>query len=169
LLTHFAIVVDEAVKGVNQEAVTMDVHQILAPTDFSESSKQAIAYAWGWAQTFRAKLLLLHVVELPTYALQPETTADLITALLNELKREANVQLAQLLPEAGATNVDVTCRVVVGVPYEKILETVGAESVDLIVMATHGRTGLRHLLMGSVAERVVRLAPCPVLTMHVTA
>ena len=48
----------------------MDVHQILAPTDFSESSKQAIAYAWGWAQTFRAKLLLLHVVELPTYALR---------------------------------------------------------------------------------------------------
>jgi nucleotide-binding universal stress UspA family protein len=157
------------VKQVNQEAVTMDVHQILAPSDFSKSSKQAIAYAWGWAQTFRAKLLLLHVVALPTYALQPETTADLITVLLNELKREANVQMAQLLPEAGATNVDVTRRVVVGVPYEKILETVGAESVDLIVMATHGRTGLRHLLMGSVAERVVRLAPCPVLTMHVTA
>ena len=119
--------------------------------------------------TFRAKLLLMRVVELPTNALQPETTADLITALLDELKREANVQLAQLLPEAGATNVDVTRRVVVGVPYEKILETVGAESVDLIVMATHGRTGLRHLLMGSVTERVVRLAPCPVLTMHVTA
>jgi nucleotide-binding universal stress UspA family protein len=170
LLTRFAVVVDDAVKGVNQEVVTMDVHQILAPTDFSESSKQAIAYAWGWAQTFRAKLLLLHVVALPTYAPQPdETTADLITALLDELKREANVQMAQLLPEAGATNVDVTRRVVVGVPYETILETVGAESVDLIVMATHGRTGLRHLLMGSVAERVVRLAPCPVLTVRVTA
>jgi nucleotide-binding universal stress UspA family protein len=70
LLTHLAIVVDNAVKAVNQQAATMDVHQILAPTDFSESSKQAIAYAWGWAQTFRAKLLLLHVVELPTYALR---------------------------------------------------------------------------------------------------
>jgi universal stress protein A len=63
----------------------------------------------------------------------------------------------------------MTRHVVVGVPYETILETAEAEKVDLIVMATHGRTGLSHLVLGSVAERIVRLAPCPVLTVRATA
>jgi nucleotide-binding universal stress UspA family protein len=168
LLKPLAIVVNDATTEVGQEAVTMDVHQILAPTDFAERSKQAIAYAWSWAKSFRAKLLLLRVVELPAYAIEPDTTANLITALVNELEREANVQLAQLLPEAGATNVDVTHHVVVGVPSEQIIKVAEAEHVDLIIMATHGRTGLSHFSMGSVAERVVHLAPCPVLTMRAT-
>jgi nucleotide-binding universal stress UspA family protein len=85
---------------------------------------------------------------------------------LEDLERDARRALARLLPEADAAHVEVTRLVNMGVPYLKIVETATAESVDLIVMATHGRTGLRHLVLGSVAERVVRLAPCPVLTIR---
>ena len=155
--------------GLEEETVTMEIRHVLAPTDFSEFSLRAIEYAFAWAVKFRAKLLLLHVVELPAYSMQPYTTADLIPALLEELEREATMQLAQLLPDPGAANIEVTRCVEVGVPYEKIIETAAHEQVDLIVMATHGRTGLSHFIMGSVAERVVHLAPCPVLTMRATA
>jgi universal stress protein A len=74
--------------------------------------------------------------------------------------------VALLLPEAEAAHVDVTRLVDIGVPYQRILETAKAEPVDLIVRATHGRTGLSHLVLGSIAERVARLAPCPVLTIR---
>jgi nucleotide-binding universal stress UspA family protein len=74
--------------------------------------------------------------------------------------------LALLLPEAASAHVDVTRLVELGVPYQRIVETATAEQVDLIVMATHGRTGPSHLVLGSVAEHVVRLAPCPVLTIR---
>jgi nucleotide-binding universal stress UspA family protein len=114
-------------------------------------------------------LFLLHVVEPLASPLDGYIPPDLITTLLDELEREAHMQLAHLLCEAGDANVEVTRHVVVGVPYEKIIETAEAEHVNLIVMATHGRTGLSHLVLGSVAERVVRLAPCPVLTVRAAA
>jgi universal stress protein A len=145
----------------------MEIHQILAPTDFSEYSKQAIAYAREWAQRFGAKLVLLHVVELPTYRLEGLPPSRLGASFLGDLERQAADELAQVLPQEA--EVEVVRRVVVGVPYRKIVEVAAAEKVDLIVMATHGRTGLSHLIMGSVAERVVRTAPCPVLTMRPTA
>lgn len=145
----------------------MGIHQILAPTDFSEYSKQAIAYAREWAQRFGAKLVLLHVVELPAYRLEGLPLSRLGASFLDDLVRQAADALAQILPQE--TEVEVMRRVVVGVPYRKIVEVAAAEKVDLIVMATRGRTGLSHLIMGSVAERVVRTAPCPVLTMRPTA
>jgi nucleotide-binding universal stress UspA family protein len=74
--------------------------------------------------------------------------------------------LAQLLPAAETAGVEVARHVVIGSPYRKIIETAEAERVDFIVMATAGRTGVSRLVMGSVAERVVRTAPCPVLTIR---
>jgi nucleotide-binding universal stress UspA family protein len=73
---------------------------------------------------------------------------------------------AALLPQAEAAQVKVVSHVVIGSPYRKILETAAAENVGVIVMATHGRTGVSHLMMGSVAERIVRMATCPVLTLR---
>jgi nucleotide-binding universal stress UspA family protein len=137
----------------------MDIHHILVPTDFSASSRQAMTYAFELAQKVGAKLSLLHVIEVPVYAIA-------VSLPLQDLEQDARRALARLLLEAEAAHVDVTRLVAMGVPYEKILETATAEQVDLIVMATHGRTGLRHLAMGSVAERVVRMAPCPVLTIR---
>jgi universal stress protein A len=85
---------------------------------------------------------------------------------LEDPERDARRELALLVPEAEAAHVDVTRLVELGVPYQRILETAKVEQVDLIVMATHGRAGFGHLVIGSVAERVVRLAPCPVLTIR---
>jgi len=140
----------------------MEIRRILAPTDFSDPSLQAIAYAFELAQTFGAKLSLLHVIELPVYPME-------VYPLLEELEQDARTALARLLPEAEGAHVDITHLVEIGLPYQKILQTAAAEKVDLIVIATHGRTGLSHLVLGSVAERVVRLAPCPVLTVRATA
>jgi universal stress protein A len=147
----------------------MEIRQILAPTDFSELSKQAIARAYELAQTFGAKLVLLHVVELPAYPVEVFLPSAEGTRLLDDLERQARLDLAQLLPQAQNDKVEIACQTVVGTPYLKILEVAAAEKVDLIVIATHGRTGLSHLVVGSVAERVVRMAPCPVLTIRPTA
>jgi nucleotide-binding universal stress UspA family protein len=85
---------------------------------------------------------------------------------MDDLERQATADLAQLVPEAAAANVEVARVIAVGTPYRKIIETAEAEQVDLIVMATAGRTGFSHLVMGSIAERVVRTATCPVLTIR---
>jgi nucleotide-binding universal stress UspA family protein len=150
----------------SKEGMTMEIRQILAPTDFSESSQQAVAYAFEMAQTFRAKLLLLHVIEMPAYPIDGFVPPSVGTTLLEDLERQAQLDLAQVLPGPQDDKVEVTRQVVVGIPYRKLAEVAAAEKTDLIVMATHGRTGLSHLVMGSVAERVVRTAPCPVLTIR---
>jgi universal stress protein A len=152
-----------------QEEILMEIRLILAPTDFSEFSKQALRSALGLAQTFEAKLLLLNVVELPPYPIEGIVPSNLGANLLDDLERRASDELAAVIPEAQGTKVDITRRVVVGIPYRKIIEVAEEEKADLIIMATHGRTGLSHLIMGSVAERIVRTAPCPVLTIRPTA
>jgi universal stress protein A len=146
----------------------MQIRQILAPTDFSECSKQAVARGYELAQAFGAKLVLLHVVEeLPSYiGFIPPAGAAL---LLKDLERQACLDLAEVLPKAKTAEVEVTRQVVVGSPSHEIVKAAAAEKVDLIVIATHGRTGFSHLVMGSVAERVVCTAPCPVLTIRPVA
>jgi nucleotide-binding universal stress UspA family protein len=144
----------------------MEIHHILAPTDFSEVSQQVLIEALALAQTFGARLSLLHVIELPAFPLEGLAPATPGVTLLEDWERQAQRELAALLPEADTAKVPLARHAVVGSPYRKIVEMAAAEQVDLIVMATHGRTGLTHLLMGSVAERVVRTAPCPVLTMR---
>jgi universal stress protein A len=151
---------------VTAEDITMEIRQILAPTDFSEFSKQAVACADELAQTFGATLVLLHVVELPPYPIEGLPPSHLGGTLLEDLEQQATSDLAQVLAKEAA--VKVVRRVVIGIPYRKIVEVAEAEKIDLIVMVTHGRTGFSHLFMGSVAERVVRTAPCPVLTIHPT-
>lgn len=144
----------------------MEIHHILAPTDFSEHSQQAIQYARELAQTFGATLVLLHVVELPPYPIEGLPPSQLGGTLLEDLEQQATSDVAQVL--AKEAEVMVVRRVVVGIPYRRIVEVAADEKVDLIVMATHGRTGFSHLFMGSVAEKVVRMAPCPVLTIRPT-
>jgi len=147
----------------------MEIRHILAPTDLSVFSKQAIEYASALAQTLGAKLSLLYVIEKPDLSGVSAVPLGLAKILLEDLERQSKRELARLLPEDGARGVEVDRQVVVGTPYRKIVQTAAAEKVDLIVMATHGRTGLGHLFMGSVAERVVRTAPCPVLTVRASA
>ena len=144
----------------------MQFRHILAPTDFSEYSKQAVTSALEWAQKFGAKLTILHVIELPPYPVEGYVTPNLSQTFMDDLERQATTELAQVIPEAEAAGVGVARVVGVGTPYRKIIDTAEAEQVDLIVMATAGRTGFSHLIMGSIAERVVRTASCPVLTIR---
>jgi universal stress protein A len=144
----------------------MVIRHILAPTDFSEYSKTAVAYAFELAKTFGAKLSLLHVIEMPPYPIEGYAPPTMAATYLEDLERQANEEIFRLLADADAAQVQVARLVVMGTPYRKIIDTAAAEQVDLIVMATAGRTGLSRLVMGSVAERVVRTASCPVLTMR---
>jgi nucleotide-binding universal stress UspA family protein len=147
----------------------MNIQRILAPTDFSELSKQGLTSALELAEAFGAKLLLLHVVEPPPYPVEGIMPSHLGATLLDDLERQASNDLAQMLSETHGSIVDVTRREVVGIPYRKIVEVAEEEKSDLIVMTTHGRTGLSHLVMGSVTEKIVRTAPCPVLTIRPTS
>ena len=147
----------------------MEIRRILAPTDFSELSKQGLQSALELADAFGAKLLLLYVVEPPPYPVEGIVPSHLGATMLDDLERQATNDLAQMLSETQASNMDVARRVVVGIPYRKIVDVAEEEKIDLIVMTTHGRTGLSHLVMGSVAEKIVRTAPCPVLTIRPTS
>jgi universal stress protein A len=147
----------------------MNIQRILAPTDFSELSKQGLTSALELAEAFGAKLLLVHVVEPPPYPVEGIVPSPLGATLLDDLERQASNDLTQMLPEARRSKVEVARRVVVGVPYRKIVEVAEEEKSDLIIMTTHGRTGLSHLVMGSVTEKIVRTAPCPVLSIRPTS
>jgi universal stress protein A len=149
--------------------MTMEIRRILAPTDFSELSKQGLKSALELAEAFGAKLLLLYVVEPPPYPVEGIVPSHLGATMLDDLERQATNDLAQMLSETQASQMDVARRVVVGIPYRKIVDVAEEEKIDLIVMTTHGRTGLSHLMMGSVAEKIVRTAPCPVLTIRPTS
>ena len=142
----------------------MKVHRILVPTDFSADAETAFGCALELSRNFGASVHLLHVVENPLAAgaWSSEMYTAEIAGLQINLIRGARERLRGAVPP-GATNVVVDVRS--GQPAREIVGAARELGVDVIVMGTHGRTGLSHALMGSVAERVVRLAPCPVLTM----
>jgi universal stress protein A len=136
----------------------MKAKKILYPTDFSPISEEALAYAASLAHDCGAELLIVHVRENP-----PAYVVGDMMAYGSD--SDATPQLKQLLASSvpRAVSVDFRHVLVSGTPAEEIVRLAKEENVDLIVMATHGRTGLTHLLMGSVAEAVVRRSPCPVL------
>lgn len=146
----------------------MPIKQILVPVDFSEVSMQALDYAVELSKGFNAAVAAVFVVE-PMYYAAPPTAygaATQVAMLLDDQRKLGREQLGKIA--ARLTKRGVKCRTVLqeGTAYERIADTAKRLKADLIVMSTHGRTGLSHLLMGSVAEKVVRLAPCPVLTLH---
>lgn len=137
---------------------------ILVPTDFSPSSDAAIDAAIDLAQRFDAKVTLLHVWQLPVY---PYMEAMLnLSALASEVERGATEALEKQLQQVRSRYPAVQSVVQMGLPWQAIIEIVKSQQVDLVVMGTHGRRGFDHLILGSVAERVVRLSPVPVLTIR---
>jgi nucleotide-binding universal stress UspA family protein len=143
---------------------------ILVAVDFSPHADRALKYAAMLAQRLSARLELVHVVEDPfiTGAWNPEAYVPDAGELLEGLIANAERRLATLGQSAAALGVAAKTAVLSGRPAQAIVEHAEAGGFDLIVMGTHGRTGLSHVMMGSVAERVVRRAPCPVLTVHAT-
>jgi nucleotide-binding universal stress UspA family protein len=143
------------------------ITRILVPTDFSPAADEALAYARTIADAFGASLHLLHVFEDPytTAVYAPEVYSvvppGFREAALQDAERRLNERLRIDENARGATT-DIS----IGPPAKEIVRCAEERNIDLIVMGTHGRSGLAHLLLGSVAERVVRTAPCAVLTVR---
>jgi nucleotide-binding universal stress UspA family protein len=140
--------------------------RILLPTDFSEFSAEATTYACAFAEQFDADLHVLHVLEIYESA-TPEFGLGLaLPSRIEESREAAGKAMEKVLDPGWAEGRRVVQAVVEGQPFLAIIRYAKEHDVDLIVLGTHGRTGLAHVLMGSVAERVVRKAPCPVLTVR---
>lgn len=146
----------------------MAIKRILVPVDFSDDSLQALAYAREFAKSFRAELLILYAVE-PIYYATPAdmyATSASVGMLLDEQRKVGAQQLARLAADLKKRR--LRCRTILktGSPAQVIVDTARGSRADVIIMATHGRTGLAHMVMGSTAEKVVRTASCPVITLR---
>jgi len=161
---------------------------ILVPVDFSPYSAAALRYAAAIAGRFGSSVLVVHVISRESGAqdaqrrLQerglvlpggaraagtPEGAETVLADIVTTQREQLYTELVQMLPPQLAAS-PVELRVLVGHPFERILETAVREEIALIIMGTHGRTGLSRVVLGSIAERVTRLAPCPVLTVKAT-
>jgi universal stress protein A len=149
----------------------LKISKILTPVDYSACSRAALNHALFFAERFSAKIDVLHVWDVP-----PSVNADMMVmsdegpqsmsnVLLHGANKEMNQFLADLTTEQRAR---VAIKVEHGDAVPTIIEVAARDGYDLVVMGTHGRTGLSQLLMGSVAEKVVRQAPCPVLTVRLS-
>lgn len=141
------------------------IRRIVCPVDFSEGAGSAIEYAIDLAKDTGAEVRFVHVYQIPVYALPdgaviggPELAARLGVQLQNELEA--------LKKKYEGAGVKIDTQLIEGVPHAEIVRAAKELPADMIVMGTHGRGGLSHLLLGSVAERVVRTAECPVLTVR---
>lgn len=143
------------------------LRKILVPTDFSETSDVAVKYGLALAQAFGASLHLLHVIPDPyTQPWGPEAYGVNLADIVREMHESARKRLAEQVPDHQPGTVAVEGTVAVGNAYVEIVRCASATGIDLIVMGTHGRGGVAHMLLGSVAEKVVRKSPCPVLTVQ---
>ena len=140
----------------------MTAHHILVPTDFSEYADHALDYALQLAKVLKARLTFLHVIHLTPLAMGEMGAAGLVP-YLEDIEADAQQRMQAILTRVNQEGLQSETAVVQGVPFQMIIDRAGANDIDLIVMGTHGRTGLTHVLIGSVAEKVVRMAPCPVL------
>lgn len=145
----------------------MKVERILFPTDFSEGSLNALRSAVDLAKHYNARLSILHVI----YDIGKAYDSHVPHISTDEIHKEMNVWAMKQLEKCcieetrGLVNVDKS--VLVGVPYEEIIRFAENEKIDLIVIGTYGRSGFERLIFGSTAERVVRSAPCPVMTVRI--
>lgn len=145
----------------------IELNKICVPTDFSEQAEHALIYGVTMAKKFSAQLHLLHVVQdiAPTV---PEPGLAILPTdeIMRNLEQGAKEGLENLISADVGKDLDIVRNVRHGVPFHEIARYSKAETIDLLVLGTHGRTGLAHFLLGSVAERVVRTSPCPVLTVR---
>lgn len=142
------------------------IKRILVPVDFSEPSLRALDYAIEFSRRLKSRVTVLHVVEPVYYPMAGDmygVGVDL-SNVYEQIERAARTQLSRLVAKLRVRRVAIRSLLCLGTAHQVIVETANKSKADLIVMSTHGRTGLAHVLMGSVAERVVRTAPCPVMT-----
>ena len=145
----------------------IDLHRILVPTDFSEHSQTALLYAAALAEKFAAEIYLLHAVQdLALFIPEAVSVAPPIAPDIEQLTAAVRTALERQVEENHLKGLTIHCAVREGAPHDEILLFARENDVDLIIMGTHGHSGLAHVLLGSVTEKVVRKAPCPVLTVR---
>jgi len=149
----------------------LNLKTVLVPTDFSENSKKALIYAVRLAQRNDSSLILFHAFELPEFVRQrpPDFSGGFNEEemkLFDDARRRCEERLVTLSRDLQGCNVKIETAHRLGTPYEEIIKVARERGVDLIIIATHGYTGLEHFLLGSTTERVVRVSPCPVLVVR---
>jgi len=142
------------------------IKRILVPIDFSAHSKRALRHALSLAAQFGASLHLLYVVEPTVYPADLGFGQVVYPSIEEELGEKGAVELKNMIAQEIPESIKATSGVRTGKPHQEILLEAQEKDVDLIVVATHGHTGVEHMLFGSTAERIVRNAKCPVLTIR---
>ncbi len=145
----------------------MQIKTILFPTDFSNGARAAMDHAVSLARDYKAKIILLYVIQDISIAEWYIPSSLSVTDLVEDMQKSAWKEMDKWAAEVAAKVGDVEKAVVRGVPFVEIIRTAKEKNVDMIVIGTHGRTGIDHMLFGSTAEKVVRKAPCPVLTVRI--
>ncbi|MGE5399023.1 MAG: universal stress protein [Ignavibacteriales bacterium] len=142
------------------------IKKILVPVDFSDYSKNALRYAIDFAKDVSAKLFLIYVVEPIIYPADFSMGQVALPSVDLELNSRAKEELENLARREIPEDIKYDVIIKTGKPFVEINETAGEVDADIIIIATHGHTGVEQLLFGSTAEKVVRKAPCPVLTLR---
>ena len=142
--------------------------KVLVPTDFSESARHALTYGISFAREYEAELTLLHVVENLTVGYASDLFPVPMAEVFQEISGYARAELTKLGAEVRKRDVAVAEQVVQGKPSAEIIRFARETEVDMIVLGTHGKGVLDQALFGSTTERVVRRAPCPVLTVRLS-
>jgi nucleotide-binding universal stress UspA family protein len=154
--------IDDAMRSAMAES-PMDLKRILVPTDFGDAAGKALDVAVDLAKKYSASITLLHVYEIPVY---PYPGALVDFDFVTPIREAAQKELASAFDALKLRGVEARAELLYGVPWSAILEVAENGKADLIVIGTHGRRGVMHALLGSVAEKVVRLSPVPVLTVR---
>jgi universal stress protein A len=145
----------------------IELKRILFPTDLSDAAEEAQAYALALAEKFDAELHVLSVIQDMALISPDPNMPWLVPASNLQEVRQSVEEALRKIPNPTWPNAKLAVRTIrIGVPFLEIIKYAKEMDIDLIVVGTHGRSGLSHVLLGSVAERVVRKSPCPVLTVH---
>lgn len=149
-----------------KEIAMIQFKKVLVPVDFSDYSIQALKFASEFAGMFDAEIVIIYVVEPVIYPPDLSIGQIALPTLTYQVDERAKEELVRVAAENVGSNIKVTPVVKLGKPYLEIIEVARTEDVDLIIISTHGHTGVEQILFGSTADKVVRKAPCPVLTLR---
>jgi len=145
----------------------IQMSKILHPTDFSEPSKHALDYAVGFAEKFGAKIYIVHVIEEIASSMYFDMLkTPPLAQLMQDIERQAEKAMANLLTAEVRERIETEYLIRRGAAFLEVVRCADEVDADLIVCGTHGRTGLKHALFGSVAEKIIRKASCPVLSVR---
>lgn len=142
------------------------INRILVPTDFSVTSKHAFGYAVELNKLFKARMYLTHVLQDFTEFSEYSLSATILPQLYLEFEQNATNKLEEMVNTVVPADMHCDTYILHGVPFYELIQFARSEQIDLIVVGSHGRTDLKHVLFGHTAEKIVKKAPCPVLSVR---